>query len=205
MKKHLFYLTFVFLSFTLLIYFCPIITQWDKSVIIAVQNSLHFIPQWIPILFDSQLYSIFIAIPLIFSIIYFYKKYLYLDVFIIASVPIFTYLFNLIFKQIIQRPRPAYELQMVQHDNFSYVSSHTLITFCLWGIIIYYIYTYCKNKILKITGIVFSILWIILLGFSRIWLGVHNPTDVVGAYLLGSVLLILYIKLIKILGGKFSS
>ena len=62
-----------------------------------------------------------------------------------------------------------------------------------------------KNKILKITGIVFSVLWIILLGFSRIWLGVHNPTDVVGAYLLGSVLLILYIKLIKILGGKFSS
>ena len=78
-----------------------------------------------------------------------------------------------------------------------YVSSHSLVTICLWGMVIYFINKHCKNQALKIAGILFSILWILFVGVSRVWLGVHHLTDVIGAYLLGLFLLSCYIKLFK--------
>ena len=61
----------------------------------------------------------------------------------------------------------------------------------------WYINKFCKYKKLKISLILIGISWIIFVGFSRIWLGVHNPTDVLGAYVLGSFLLYLYITFLK--------
>ena len=78
-----------------------------------------------------------------------------------------------------------------------YVSSHSLVTICLWGMVIYFINKHCKNQALKIAGIIFSILWILFVGVSRIWLGVHHLTDVIGAYLLGLFLLSCYIKIFE--------
>ena len=37
-----------------------------------------------------------------------------------------------------------------------------------------------------------SVFWILFVGFSRIWLGVHSPSDVIGAYILGLCLLSVY-------------
>ena len=92
--------------------------------------------------------------------------------------------------------RPPFEMQLAIHPHsFSYVSSHSLVTICLWGMVIYFIHKYCKNKIWLFVGIILSIIWILFVGISRIWLGVHNPTDVIGAYLLGVFLLSIYTKL----------
>lgn len=87
-------------------------------------------------------------------------------------------------------------MQLVIHPrSFSYVSSHSLVTICLWGMVIYFIYKYCKNSVWRYVGIILSVIWILFVGISRIWLGVHNPTDVIGAYLLGVFLLSIYTKL----------
>lgn len=202
MKKILF-LIILFLIYTAIICFCPVVTQCDRSIIVVIQDYLKDVPLWIPMLLDTQLYATCIVVPLIIGFIFFFKELLIIDLILFSSAPLVAYILNSIIKIIIQRPRPPLELQIAVHpNNFSFVSSHTFITCSLWGLVIYYLIKYCSNKFIKYVGISFSILWMAFVGFSRIWLGVHNPTDVLGGYFLAIILLIIYIKTIKIIGGK---
>lgn len=196
MKKILL-LFFIFTIFSILIISCPIITIWDKEIIIKLQELLNNLPLWLPLLPDCKLYSIMIAFPIIIGGILFFKNKLYTNILFLGSIPLGAFLINLIIKPLIHRPRPAFEMQLGVHpDSFSYVSSHSLVSFCLWGIVIYFISKYCKNIYLKAVTITISILWILFVGLSRVWIGVHNPTDVIGAYLLGALILSVYIELI---------
>ena len=197
MKKSLLLIAiFIIFSFTLVS--CPIIDLWDKAFILHLQSVLKNLPLWIPLLPDCKLYSIMIALPLIVGSICFFKKREYKSIIFLCSIPLVTFLLNCIIKPLVHRARPPFEMQLAIHpQSFSYVSSHSLVTLCLWGMVIYFISKYCKNKALKVLGIMISILWILFVGISRIWLGVHNPTDVIGAYLLGVFLLSIYIKIFQ--------
>ena len=197
MKKTLL-LFAIFIIFSITSITCPIIELWDRIFILHLQEMLKNIPLWIALLPDCKLYSIMIALPLIIFGIWFLKRKEYKSIVYFCSIPLVTFLLNCIIKPLVHRARPPYEMQIAIHpDSFSYVSSHSLVTICLWGMVIYFINKYCKNRALKYTGIVFSILWILFVGISRVWLGVHHPTDVIGAYLLGLFLLSVYTKLFE--------
>ena len=197
MKKTLL-LFAIFIIFSITSITCPIIELWDRVFILHLQEILKNIPLWIALLPDCKLYSIMIALPLIIFGIWFFKRKEYKRIFYFCSIPLVTFLLNCIIKPLIHRARPPYEMQIAIHPNsFSYVSSHSLVTICLWGMVIYFINKYCQNRALKVVGIIFSILWILFVGVSRIWLGVHHLTDVIGAYLLGLFLLSVYTKLFE--------
>lgn len=185
-----------FIIFTsIIIKYYPTVTLWDSTLISIVQKQLNFIPIWIPTMFDSKLYATMIIIPLCIVWTYLFIKKRYFDIAFIGTVPLVTYGIGSILKNIVERPRPAIELQISVHpDSFSYVSNHTLITFVFLGMIIFYLFNYCENKLIRNITTTFAGIWILLMGFSRIWLGVHNPTDILGAFLLGTILLVIFIK-----------
>ena len=190
------FLIIAFIVYTIIIKTCPDIITLDKSVIIALQTKLKDIPLYIALLPDCKLYSLMIAIPLICGSVYFLTKKQWFKAVFICSVPLVTFLLNCIIKLLVHRTRPPYELQSVIHPHsFSYVSSHSLVTFTLYGLIIYYFYKYCPNKYVKYTLIALSAVWVLFVGLSRIWLGVHYPTDVLGAYILGFILCTIYSKI----------
>ena len=195
--KKVIILSFLFILLVILINFCPVVSQWDKSFIMVIQKKLAFLPLWLPMLPDCILYTAMIIIPLLSFSVFFIKKRLYWNLLLIYSVPLVTFLINCIIKPIIKRPRPSLELQIttIHPDSFSFVSSHSLVTICLWSMVIFYLYKYYENKIFRNIGIIISIIWILFVGLSRIWIGVHNPTDVLGAYILGLLLIYLYIKI----------
>ena len=198
MLRKIIFFAVLFLLLTFAVSFCPVVTQWDRSLILFVQNHLSFLPLWLPMLPDCILYMVMIIIPLLGFGIYFIKKCLWKDLIIFCSVPLVTFLLNCILKPLIHRVRPPLEFQItdIHPDSFSYVSSHSLVTICLWGLVLFYLNKYCKNRVLKILLISVSVLWILFVGLSRVWIGVHNPTDVLGAYLLGLTLLCVYIKFV---------
>ena len=112
-------------------------------------------------------------------------------------------LINHILKEIIQRPRPPIELRMVEESSFSFPSGHAKASLAFYGLIMYYIYNYIKNK--KVKNIICAILslLILLVGISRIYLGVHYASDVTAGFLFSIVYLVLYITFIlKLIGIK---
>ncbi len=172
---------------------CPKITLWDRAIIYQIQSALNFLPDWVPLSFNRISYGVMIAIPVLGFGLYFIIKRKWLDMVLIGAIPLIAFGANSVFKEIIQRPRPPYELQMIKLESFSYVSSHTLITLCLWAAVVYYFYKYdlpAKQLIATLAPA-----WVLIMGFSRVWLGVHNPTDVIGAIILGIPLVALFVTL----------
>jgi len=201
--KKLILLILIFIIYCFIVNFCPSVTETDVKIINLLQLKCDFIPSYIPELFDSKLYAFFIALPLITGFIFFLRKYLLIDLVLFFSSPLTAYLLNVFIKNIIKRPRPSVDLQYSIHPStYSFVSTHSLVTATLWGLAIYYIYRYCSNRILKFSAIIFSVFLIIFTGFCRILTGVHNPSDVIGGYLLGLILIYIYLKLIRLIGGK---
>ena len=72
-----------------------------------------------------------------------------------------------------------------------------MMSMILYGYLIYLLYNNFKNKKYRwLLVSVFSIL-ILCIGFSRIYLGVHYVSDVIGGFVLGIAYLILYIDVSK--------
>ena len=77
-----------------------------------------------------------------------------------------------------------------------------MVSMAFYGIIIYLVYKNVANKYLKWTLITLLSLLILSIGFSRIYVGVHYFTDVVGGFLLGLAYLIIYINIYNKKVGK---
>lgn len=106
-------------------------------------------------------------------------------------------LINHILKELIKRERPPLEVRMVEETSFSFPSGHSMASFAFYGLIIYFICKYFKNKkIKKIFCIALGSL-IFLIGISRIYLGVHYASDVIAGFAFSTIYLITYITIIK--------
>ena len=72
-----------------------------------------------------------------------------------------------------------------------------MVSMAFYGNLIYLIYRYIKNKYIKWLLILLLSILICLIGLSRIYLGVHYTSDVLGGFLLSISYLVVYISLIK--------
>ncbi len=104
-------------------------------------------------------------------------------------------LLNQILKRIIRRPRPSV-YRIIEEKGFSFPSGHSMGSMAFYGFLIYLIYKKVENKKLKWSLIVFLSLFTVLIGCSRIFLGVHYATDVLAGFLLTIAYLTIYTSII---------
>ena len=97
---------------------------------------------------------------------------------------------------VIQRPRPEI-FQLASESSYSFPSSHTLASVSLCGILLYFVLKSKLDKRLKIIFSAILTLLPILIGISRIYLGVHNASDVLGGAILAMILLLIEISIIE--------
>ncbi len=107
---------------------------------------------------------------------------------------------NLTLKNIIQRPRPI-EYRIINENGYSFPSGHSMVSMAFYGFLIYLIYKNVKNKYIKVISILILSTLIFLIGTSRIYLGVHYASDVIGGFLLAISYLVLYVEILNKLGN----
>ena len=103
---------------------------------------------------------------------------------------------NNVLKYIVQRERPN-ELRLVNETSYSFPSGHSMISMAFYGYFIYLIYKYVKNKYIKSALIALLSCLIVLIGFSRIYLGVHYTSDVLSGFVISIAYLILFTSIVK--------
>ena len=114
---------------------------------------------------------------------------------IISNLAIITVL-NQLLKRIVQRPRPT-EFRIVEETGYSFPSGHSMISMAFYGYLIYLIYKHVKNKYLKWISIILLSILICSIGISRIYLGVHYTSDVLGGFFISISYLIIYISAVN--------
>ncbi len=126
----------------------------------------------IPLIILTIILSIFLLIR---------KKYSHL-ILLILSMSLGTIL-ELSIKLLIHRLRP--EQALINITRFSFPSGHATIATIFFTILLYSLIENIKSKKVKIILTIAAIIIILLISFSRIYLGVHWFSDVLGGIILG--------------------
>ena len=103
---------------------------------------------------------------------------------------LFSVYVNAFVKLVAKQPRPfEYNSQVqkiVEAGGGGFPSGHTQGAVVVWG---YLASVFKKTWLWILAGLL-----MILIPMSRVYLGVHFPTDLLGGYIIGAIILILYIK-----------
>lgn len=121
----------------------------------------------------------------------------------ITSNLILITLINQAFKFIVQRPRPV-GYGLIEQGGYSFPSGHSMVSTAFYGFLIYIIYKYIKNKKYRYLFYGLLTILILLIGISRIYLGVHYASDVVAGATISIAYLIIFVKAVNkfdIIGG----
>ena len=88
---------------------------------------------------------------------------------------------NVVLKHIVQRERPNIN-RLILEKGYSFPSGHSMMSMAFYGMLIFLIFKYVKNTALKWTLIVILTILLSTIGITRIYLGVHYPSDVIGGF-----------------------
>ena len=165
-------------------FYPEMLVGFDQPIQTAIRGDL---PETLTLLFRAITHLIDIPVIISWVLIVafiFYRKqwkmesYLMLGNLTLAGILIVT------FKNIYQRPRPEI-LHLVEEKGFSFPSGHSLAVTIMVGTLIVILSQRIKNTIWrKIVQILLS-LYIFSVLVSRIYLGVHYPSDVIASLCVG--------------------
>jgi undecaprenyl-diphosphatase len=93
---------------------------------------------------------------------------------------------NQVLKLVIQRPRPPYAAAFLTHYSWSFPSGHAMISLIGYGMLAYLLVVlWVHRRSLQVAIVLGATLLILAIGLSRLYLGVHYFSDVVGGYAAG--------------------
>ncbi len=103
-------------------------------------------------------------------------------------------------KELIARTRPPAALEAYTETGFSFPSGHASMSLAFYGFLAYLAYKTFPESRYRVAAITIAggLIW--LIGFSRVYLGVHYPSDVAAGFIVAAVFLWFAILVTKKLG-----
>ena len=114
------------------------------------------------------------------------------DATILVGAGVLSSLLNLGLKELAARARPDPSLALVEATGYAFPSGHVVFAFTFFGALIYLIGEvdgFTNHPVLLRAAQGALAFLILIIGGSRVYLGVHWPSDVIGGFLLGSLCL----------------
>lgn len=102
---------------------------------------------------------------------------------------------NQMLKFAIRRPRPDISLRLVDIGGFSFPSGHSMAAMAFFGLLAWLVWRYVRDRRLRAVLCVALVLMVVAVGFSRIYLGVHYASDVIGGFCASLAWLTVYTKI----------
>ncbi len=158
------------------------IVNFDQTIISFIQGyespSLTLVMKFFTYL------GAFPAVMVLFIVV---SYYLYIvlkhqaEFWLFATVIIGTAIFNQILKLLFHRARPEFH-RLIEAGGYSFPSGHAMTAFAFYGIVAFLLWRHIATRNGRTVLIFASIIFIVMIGTSRIYLGVHYPSDIVGGY-----------------------
>lgn len=102
---------------------------------------------------------------------------------------------NAALKVIVARPRPE-GFRLIAESGFSFPSGHSMVAMAFFGLLIWLVWRYESDKTVRNACCAAFGLIIVMIGISRIYLGVHYASDVIGGFCVSLLWLAFYTRVI---------
>jgi undecaprenyl-diphosphatase len=102
-------------------------------------------------------------------------------------------LLNFVLKTLFHRGRPEFATEFITHQTWSFPSGHAMESLVGYGFLAYLLLERTQSVAKRRAIVVCTVVLVALIGFSRLYLGVHYPSDVIGGYIAGAIWLIVCI------------
>lgn len=167
---------------------------FDETIISFIEgirnNNLTSICKVITYLGEAKI--ILIVAVLLGAYYYFVKKNKQRGILVVFNM-VNVAILNQGIKMLVKRPRPLNML--VEETGYSFPSGHSMISMGFYGLLIYFVNTSKLSKTKKIIYTIILSFVILAVGFSRIYLCAHYPSDIIGGYMITLSYLILFVML----------
>ncbi len=100
-------------------------------------------------------------------------------------------------KHLLLRARPDEAIHLVEQGGYSFPSGHSVSSVIVYGLLLYLIRKHCKSKRLRTVLSVVCTCFMLLIGPSRLYVGVHWTTDVLCGMLIGTAVLMIVISILE--------
>jgi undecaprenyl-diphosphatase len=108
---------------------------------------------------------------------------------------------TLLLKMLVARARPPQSFWAYMESGFSFPSAHATMSLAFYGFVLYVICRTTDSRRIRIAAAIVVAALVLAIGFSRLYLGVHYFSDVLGGYLLGAGCVWLSVKTTRMLSG----
>ncbi|MBT2736304.1 phosphatase PAP2 family protein [Bacillus sp. ISL-7] len=158
------------------------IIYFDRTVIDMVQGSETLVLTNVMKFFTFIGSAPFVIVLSLFLLLFLYKVLHHrLELILFASAITGSAILNGILKQFFQRVRPDFH-RLIDIEGYSFPSGHAMNAFTVYGILSFLLWRHIPSRFGRGVLISVSIIMILAIGISRIYLGVHYPSDIIGGY-----------------------
>jgi undecaprenyl-diphosphatase len=155
---------------------------FDRAILLWIH---HNVPDWLnePMRLVTALGYYYLVVPLLVVIVYlFYRRGWRLSAVLLAVSTGGSIVLTTVLKGVFQRARPELFDSGYQASFYSFPSGHATVAVGFYGMLTV-ILAYRLRGFARWAVAVSGVLVVILIGFSRLYLGVHYPTDILAGYL----------------------
>lgn len=143
--------------------------------------------------------TLFLAPVVILSILFFWRKRGRRTALVLATVMAGAVILNYVLKVCFARVRPTAYFDTPLPSSFSFPSGHSLFSVCFYCTLAWLIASSVEDRIYKAAIWTAALALAFFIGLSRIYLGVHYPTDVLAGYIAAFI----WISMVRLADSRF--